>query len=247
MATNFYFNNFNSSMEQQLIEDLLVESIRVYGNDVQYIPRTIKNKDELYGADTVSEYNTTYMVEMYIKSVDGFEGDGIFLSKFGLEMRDQITLSVAIRTFSEEVGQYAGLNRPREGDLIWFTLSPGRDQLYSIKYVNSRPIFFQLGGVQMYDLVCELFEYSGERLNTGIAEIDMMQVNYSTDMSIYNILTEDGLVITDQDGFDIIQEQYSLTQQTENGAFSDNDFIQTQSDSFLDFTDIDPFSEGGRY
>ena len=244
MTTNFYFNNFNSSMEKQLVEDLLVESIKMYGNDVYYLPRTIKNKDELYGADTVSEYNTQYMIEMYIKSVDGFEGDGVFLSKFGLEMRDQITLSVAIKAFNDEVGQYEGLTRPRESDLIWFTLNPNRPQLYSIKYVNDRSIFYQLGGMQVYDIICELFEYSGEKLNTGIADIDALQTKYSLDMSIYNILTQDGFVIVDQDGYDIIQGQYSINTQTNNAAFSDNEFLETQGDGFIDFTDIDPFSEG---
>ncbi len=95
-------------MEKQLVEDLVVESIKIYGNDIYYCPRTIVAFDEILGEDSLSEYNEATMVEMYIKSVDGYEGDGVFLSKFGLEIRDQVTFTIAKRTFIDEVGNSIG-------------------------------------------------------------------------------------------------------------------------------------------
>lgn len=243
MAASLYFNNFGASNEQQLIEDLVVESVRIYGNDVHYLPRQIENLDEIYGADPTSIYNSAFFVETYIKSIDGFEGDGLFLSKFGLEIRDQITLSIAKRTFNEEVGVYTTQTLPLEGDLIYFTLNPGRAGLYQIKYVSDRSIFFQLGGLQVYDLVCEKFEYSGERLRTGIPEIDAIEGQFTTNMSAFSILTQDNFSITDQDGFPIVQGSYDLDVQT-NDFNSDNEEIDIEAENILDWTEIDPFSEG---
>jgi hypothetical protein len=230
-------------MEQQLVEDLVAESIKIYGNDIYYCPRTIMDRDEIYGEDTVSEYREAFMVEMYIRSVDGFEGDGVFLSKFGLEIRDQVTFSVAKRTFNNEVGANIGSKNPREGDLIFFQLNPDRPQLYQIKYVNDRSIFYQFGGLQVYDLVCEVFEYSGERLSTGIGAIDSIERDYTINMSAFRLLTSDGYVIADQDGYDIVQGQYSLDVQTQDYN-SMNLEIDAEADDILDWAEIDPFSEG---
>tara|TARA_R110000822_G_scaffold5031_5_gene21788 strand:+ start:8468 stop:9166 length:699 start_codon:yes stop_codon:yes gene_type:complete len=230
-------------MEQQLIEDLVVESVRIYGNDVFYCPRRILDLDKIYGEDTVSEYKEAFMVEMYIRSVDGYEGDGIFLSKFGLEVRDQITFSIAKRTYSQEVGVNVNNNHPKEGDLIFIQLNPDRNQLYQIKYVNDRAIFYQFGGLQVYDLVCEVFEYSGEKLDTGIAAIDLIERDYTINLSAFGLLTQDGYFISDQDGYDIVQGQYSLNTQTQDYN-SDNEEIAAEGDDILDWGETDPFSEG---
>src|SRR6056300_595008 len=126
MARNFYFENYQASMEQNLIEDLVIESIRIYGVDTWYMPRTIGAKDELLNEDDMPIFKDAYMVEMYVKSVDGFEGEGDFLSKFGLQIRDSMTLTVAIRTYDQEVGAYRthdDTTRPMEGDLIYFPLN----------------------------------------------------------------------------------------------------------------------------
>jgi len=101
MATNVYFKNFNYPREQDLIEDLTIESIKIYGHDVRYLPRTVIKNDHLFGEDTLSQFNTAAEVEMYIKNVEGFEGEGDFLSKFGLEIRDSLTFTVARRRFDQ--------------------------------------------------------------------------------------------------------------------------------------------------
>ena len=151
-------------MEQTLIEDLVIESIRIYGIDVWYLPRTLVAKDDLLNEDDLSAFNEAYLVEMYIKSVDGFEGEGDFLSKFGLQIRDSVTMTIAQRVYELEVGLNTEINRPREGDLIYLPLNR---KFFEIQHVEHEAIFYQLGSLQTYDLRAELFEYSGEKFATG--------------------------------------------------------------------------------
>ena len=240
MATSFYFNNFTNSMEQHLIEDLVIESIRIYGHDIFYCPRTLISKDDIYGEDDISEYNKAYMMEMYIRSYDSYQGDGTFLSKFNLEIRDQITFTVSVRVYNQEVGEFESSARPKEGDLIYL---PMADRLFIISYVNKTPVFYQMGAIQMYDIVADMFEYSGERLRTGIDAIDVIEKQKSINMTAYGLLTQNGFVITDQDGYDIIQGSFNLDVQTQD-VFSDNEEFQTEGQSILDWSTIDPFSEG---
>ena len=237
MSTNFFFNNFQSSQEQLLIEDLVIESIQIYGLDCWYLPKRIVNKDNIYGEDALSEYNASYMVEMYVKNVEGFAGEGDFLSKFNVEIRDQITLTIARRTFENEVQHFEyGYTRPREGDLIFLPLN---NKVFQIKFVEHEPVFYQMGALQMYDLKCELFEYSSEKMNTGFQAIDDLESNYSDAMNTYAIMTENGLEIKMEDNYSLIRE--------EEPTFIEDLDIQIESDEFLDFTEADPFSEGGRY
>lgn len=203
-----------------------------------YIPRTLNNYDEVYGADDQSSYDTAYMVEMYIKSIDGFSGDGSFLSKFGLEIRDRVIFSVAQRIFNEEVGMHSNQVRPNEGDLIYFPLNK---KCFQIKYVNKQEMFYQLGALQTWEVTCELFEYSGEKLNTGIPEIDILQSKFDTNQYTFGIRSDnDGSVITDEEGNILILEGSSMDDLI---PAAENDEIQRESDLFVDFTAYDPFSE----
>ena len=240
MSTSFYFNNFSNSQEQVLIEDLVLESIRLYGHDMYYCPRTLVAKDDIYGEDTISEYKTAYYVDLYIKNVDSYEGDGNFLSKFNLEIRDQMTLTVSVRNFMNEVGNLESIDRPQEGDLIYI---PMLDRLLVVKYVNKNPVFYQMGAIQMYDMVCEMFEYSSERFSTGIEAIDNIETNLSLDASEYALLTQDGFIITSQDGYQIVQGGYDFETQARD-PFEDNTEFETEGDTILDWSQIDPFSEG---
>ena len=240
MSTNFYFNNFSNSQEQLLIEDLVLESIKIYGHDMFYCPRTLIAKDDIYGEDSLSEYNIAYPIDLYIKSYDSYEGDGSFLSKFNLEIRDQVTLTVSVRNFMNEIGSLELIDRPQEGDLIYI---PMLDRLLIIKYVNKNAVWYQMGSIQMYDLICEVFEYSSERLRTGIAAIDNIEMERSLDLSIWGFLTSDGYFITDNDGYEIIQGNYSFETQATD-AFEDNTEVQLEGEAILDWSQIDPFSEG---
>lgn len=228
-------------MEQNLLENLIIESIKIYGQDMYYVPRTLNNKDKIYGEDDISTYNSATLVEFYIKNVEGFGGDGNFMSKFGLEIRDQVTFVIAKRVFEEEVDQNGALIRPREGDLVYFPLNR---KLFQIKYVDNKPIYYPLGALQTYELTCELFEYSGEQFNTGIPDIDDIQDKLSLNIFDYGVLTQDNFVLATEDGDYMVLETYQVE---EIDPFSDNDSIQTEADGFLDFTERDPFSENGTY
>jgi hypothetical protein len=220
VATNFYFNNFTNSGEQNLIEDLIIESIRIFGQDVWYLPRTLGAVDDLLNEDDLSIFNKAYMVEMYIKNVDGFEGEGDFLSKFGLQIRDSITFTMSQRKFLQDVALYDEMVRPNEGDLIYFPLNR---KLFELKHVEHEAIFYQMGSLQTYDLKCDLFEFSNERFATGILEIDTLLNAYRTtgvnaNTAVANV------------------ESLSLL-----GA--DNFTIETIADSILDFSESNPFGD----
>jgi hypothetical protein len=135
MTTNQFFNNYNNSNEQTLIDDLLIESIQIYGLDVYYMRRSIGAKDDLLNEDDLPIYDSAKEIEMYIKNVEGFEGQGDFLSKFGLEIRDSITFCVSVTRFKEE---FLNVERPNEGDLLYFPLNK---KIFKIMHVRARTNF----------------------------------------------------------------------------------------------------------
>ena len=326
MAKNYYFENFENSMEQSLIEDLVVESIKIFGIDCFYIPKvtptyqatpregasadctitgagavdeisflnhghgylatptvtfsdapaggttatgtvtiirgvvagiTVDNPgsgyltpptitiqspvdtnvgqpafidsgyDDLLNEDDLPVYNTAFEVEMYVKNVDGFEGEGDFLSKFGLQIRDSMTLTVAMRTWEQEVGLIEDVERvrPFEGDLIYFPLN---NKIFKIMHVEHEAIFYQMGSLQSYDLKCELFEYSNERFTTGIETVDNLYEKYKT-------VTTNELTGIDT-AIDIVAQDV--------GENADNFVIENTADNILDFSEGNPFGEG---
>jgi hypothetical protein len=239
MATSVFFNNFGASMEQGLIEDLIIESIKIYGIDVYYIKRTKNNIDEVYREASYFTYGSAILIDVYIKNVNGFEGDGEFLSKFGIEVRDQVTFTVAKRTFAEEVGDYINEVRPLEGDLIWFPLTQA---LYQVKLADVKPIFYQLGALQTYDLTCELYEAESAVFSTGIPVIDDTYNDFSMSPDAYEILAENGYTLTTESEETIILESYSVD---DIDVESQNDTFEQEGLDFIDFTEFDPFSESG--
>jgi hypothetical protein len=244
LATNFFFNNFTNSQEQVLLEDLIIESIKIYGLDMFYLPRNTGLVDGIWSEDARRSYTTAIPVELYIKNVEGFEGEGDFLSKFNLQIRDQITFTIARRTFSNEVVSSdaaagdAARERPQEGDLIYFPLNK---KIFEIRFVEHESIFYQLGSLQVYDLKCELFEYSNEYFDTRIAAVDRLMENYSLGLERDGILTEDGFLLTDEQGYPLVQEDYDINVADPSAQ---NDDFETVADSIIDFTERDPFSEG---
>jgi hypothetical protein len=244
VATNFYFRNYDASNEQDLLHDLIIESIKIYGEDMYYVPRELKRYDRLFGEDDISEYNRAILVELYIKSVDGFTGDGNFMSKFGLQIRDQAVFSIAQRVFSAEVGALTQQSRPNEGDLIYFPLN---QKCVKIMYVKKQEFFYPMGTLPTWEITVELFEYGSERLNTGIGEIDSLQSEFSMNILDYALRDESGNILLDESENVIVDEKYNLS--TLNPA-SDNDAIQEGTDNFplgsndfVDFTERNPFAE----
>ena len=181
MALNSYFSQ-GTQAERDLYEDLVIEQIKIYGQDLKYMPRTLVNRDELFGEDVSSKFDDAYTLEMYIANVEGFEGDGDLYSKFGIRVTDQATFVVSRKRWTEEVDDNADLireGRPNEGDLIYFPLTK---KLFEIKFVEYKKPFYQLKnpyGAFVYELRCELFEYSDEILDTGDTEIDNIETTFA--------------------------------------------------------------------
>jgi hypothetical protein len=174
MPTNVYFSH-GTRNEQYLIEDLIIESLKIYGNEFFYIPRTLVSKDNILGEDRLSEFKSSFPIEMYFENVDSLDGQGAFIQKFGLMMEQSATLVVARRRWDQLVGRYGQTiipQRPNEGDLIYFPLSKG---LFEIKFVKHQDPFYQLGKLYVYKLQIELFQYSSERIDTGIREVDVFE------------------------------------------------------------------------
>jgi hypothetical protein len=192
-----------------------VEVIQRFGLDVNYIPRTLNNYDELLGEDAISTYASYHEIEMYIKSWDGFSGDGQFFSMHGFEVRDELILTCSITQFARLVDADS---RPKEGDIIHF---PFNNAIFVIKFVNVKPNFFPHAQTQAYELVCEMFEYSGERFSTGIEVVDALQNSLSTD-------------VVANPGMDL--------DETPNDFMSDNEFIGTEADDIL-FDENNPFGD----
>lgn len=167
MPRNTYFTQ-GSTGEQNLYENLLIEAIRIYGQDVYYIPRNIISVDEILNEDIESKFEDAAFMEMYLENLDGFEGDNDFLGKIGLEIRDQATLVVSKRVFERETLNLED-DRPVEGALIYLPLSGG---LFEIMFVEHEQPFYQLENIPVYKLTIEKYEYRGEEINTGIEEID---------------------------------------------------------------------------
>lgn len=279
MPVNRYFNQYDHAREQDLYEDLIIEAIKQYGVSVRYVPRTIVREDHLFGEDTLSIFDDAIEVEVYLKSVDGFEGEGHFLSKFGIEIRDEATFTISKKRFDQsrseklttEVGYnilletadttvpsrqylsdvYEGhsllleantgqgysitSNRPMEGDLIYL---PFNRKLFEIKFVEHEDTFYQFGRFQTYDLKCELFEYSSERINTNIPEIDGLEDLFSLDVRNHELLTEDNNTLVLENGGKIILEH--RVEDSDYGA--NNEYIRA-GDSVFANTDVVDFSE----
>ena len=171
MAKNPYFK-FGTNSEQNVVENLIIECLRIYGQEMFYIPRTLVSKDEILGEDRLSEFKNAYPIEMYFENVDGFGGNGAFMSKFGLMIEQSATLVVARKRWQQAVAQYGQTilpNRPAEGDLLYFPLTGG---LFEIKFVQHQNPFYQIGKLYTYKLDIELFQYASERIDTGYNVID---------------------------------------------------------------------------
>ena len=195
MTTNVYFSK-GTPNEQHLYEDLAIEAIQIYGHDVFYIPRTLVNKDELFGEDALSRFDDAYGIEMWMETQEGYEGEKELVSRFGLEIRDETTFVVARRRWDNTVSSDANLivsSRPDEGDLIYM---PTVKKLFEISFVDHDDPFYQIDNLPVYKLYCRTFEYSSEVLDTGIDAIDAIETKRSTDFLGFEISGEQASGVT---------------------------------------------------
>lgn len=205
MPRNQYFS-LGATSEKNLYEDIVIEGLRIYGHDVYYLPRKIINEDAVFNEALLSEFGEAFQIEMYVETIDGFGGEGDILSKFGLEMRDQMKLVVSNRRWEQLVGRFQSNveTRPQEGDLIYFPLVKG---LFEIHYVQEETPFYQLQNIPTFSLTCELFEYSNEQIDTGIEDVDSFETEFASRTTL-TLGTGTGTFAT---GEDVTQTVGSLT------------------------------------
>jgi hypothetical protein len=282
MPTNQFFKNFNSFPQQELLNSLTKEVIQINGIDVLYLERTEVKRDDILNEDALSKFTKTREVEMYINTPEGFGGAGDMVSKFGLDVQDELILIVNKERFTEEVFNAA----PKEGDLIYFPLGKG---LYEIKFVEHEKPFYSLGKNTVYELTCELFRYSNqvfdieeieqgaifdkiERENSTtieltlagseayqVSEIVFQGSSIATSVVTAKVASQEGNKLnvyrvsgsfatgTDVVGaksntsLDLISVDDQVSSSTE---YDDNKIFETDGDNILDFSEVDPWSEG---
>ena len=278
MALNAHFDQGGGldssgfSAEQSLIQNLYTEAIKIYGFDIYYIPRTLVNVDKIFEEDELSKFTSAHSIEMYLQSVDGFEGEGDFLSKFGVEIRDRASFVVVKSRWTEAVDDNASLiieGRPNEGDLIYFPLTKG---LFEISFVEHENIFYQANNIYTYRIDVERFVYSSEKIDTGIAAIDAIEDARSIDALTYELIEENGIMLENGDpltlengnrlrnessgalilenGFKIIKEDYGLSTTTTPATtaasiepLARNADFGLNADDIIDFSTSNPFGE----
>lgn len=181
---NVYFSQGTRS-EQWLYEDLIIEALKIYGHDMYYLPRSIVTKNKLFTEEAISKFASAFRLECYIESIEGFGGDGVLMSKFGLQIRDQMSIAISRRRWDQLVGRFniepGKLPRPAEGDLVFFPLA---NALMEVKFVENKAPFFQLQNLPTYKLNLEMFEYSGEDIETGVESIDDFQLIFSNPIEL---------------------------------------------------------------
>ena len=258
MPVNHYFqggDGIGSSEEKKLFEDLILEGLKIYGHDVYYLPRTLVNQDLILGEDVASKFNAAYLCEMYMDTTEGFGGEQELISKFGLEIREDSTFTVSKRRWNDLVEDPATLikaDRPNEGDLIYFPLM---NSFFEIQFVEDQEPFFQLGNLPVYKLRVTRFEYSSERLDTGVSDIDAAEDKYSLDMLNHQMTleAEEGSLLLENDSASgesnyFLLETYEIQTQS---PYADNIDLDNEagfdtasvSDDILDFTERNPFGE----
>jgi hypothetical protein len=238
MPTNVYFDTGTTS-EQRLYEDLIIEQLKIYGQDVYYLPRKIANKDTIFGEDPASSFDEQEIIK-----------------KFGLELRDDIVFTLSKLRWETLIKNNSDLTaeRPQEGDLVYF---PTTNAFFEIQFVEHEQPFYQQSALPVYKLSCTRFEYSSERLDTGISTIDNIESSLSTDTMQFqfSLENETGSVVLESSigAIDyLINEDFTMaTQQaTDQGeAFETAAGTNTSStaDDILDFSERNPFGEVDEY
>ena len=249
------------SWQQQVDNPMtqIVEGLKIYGHDVYYLPRTLVNRDLILGEDTSSKFDDSYMIEMYFETTEGFAGQRELINKFGLEIREDTTFVIAKRSWQNQVENPATQiveGRPNEGDIIYFPLM---NSFFEIQFVEDQEPFFQLGNLPVYKLRVTRWEYSSEELNTGIAEIDDKETQYSLNLLLnkFTLENESGSLQLEQDqssgqpNFFLNEEATTTTTVATQSTYAQNLDLDTEAgfdtgsvtDDILDFTETNPFGE----
>ena len=195
MAINHHFqggNGIGNTNEKKLYEDLIIEGLKIYGHDVYYLPRTLVNRDLILGEDTLSKFDDSYLIEMYVETTEGLAGEQELINKFRLEIREETPFMLSKRRWTNAVDSEHTMiveGRPNEGDIIYYPLL---NKFFEISFVEDQEPFFQLGNLPVYKLRARTWEYSSEKLNTGVTDIDTAEDAFSLDQLAHQFTLEDG-------------------------------------------------------
>jgi hypothetical protein len=244
-TVNQYFQSGKSigvASEQNLYEDLIIESLKIYGHEIYYLPRKPAGYDDILTENTGNYFENAYPSEMYMENVQGFQGEGDLLTKFGLEIRDSANFIVARKRWSEIIGSTGNSilpERPAEGDIIYFPLTKG---FFEIRKVDGHEPFYQVGKLYTFKLYCELMQFSNEKFNTGVSEIDEIAAGFDIGVGNFELMQENGETI--------LLETDELTPAIQEGYTSDKPFILADNEKFerekntvLDFSERNPFGD----
>ena len=271
MAVNHYFQGgkgIGNQAEKRLHEDIIIESLKIFGQDIYYLPRTLVNRDLVLGEDTSSRFDDSYLLEMYFETNEGFAGENEIINKFGLEIRDDTTLVLSKRRFEDHVASKATLTatgRPNEGDIVYVPLLKA---FFEIQFVEDQEPFYQLGNLPVYKLKVTRWEYANEEINTGISTLDAVEDKYTLNEYAYRFQLEYGQEVltgrgsialedyhdysTGQPAF-LMNEDYTAAEVVQSQSpYASNLDLNTEagygtvgdlSDDILDFTERNPFGE----
>lgn len=280
MASNIYFQN--ALADQNLLNEINREVIQQAGIDVMYLPRTLVKEDLVMNEDVLSKFSNAYQIEMFVKSNEGFGGEGDLVSKFGLDVRDELILVAHVDSFKFATD----MAKPLEGDLIYFPLS---ERTFEIKFVEHEQPFYQVGQNYVFEITCEVFQYGEEDIDTG-TDVDKVERenayaidlvltavggsgNFIVDEEIYQgaslaAATAKGIVASWDSANKTVRvntvvgtfaapkkvtgetsgayyDQASVDDQAlPTVPYADNKILETDGDNILDFTELDPWSEG---
>ena len=244
------FRAIGSAQEQKTIENLIVETIEIYGQDIYYVPRTIVNKDTVFGEDSDTKFESAKAIRAYVNNVEGWEGQGELLSKFGVRIEDKTTFIFSRDKFKEHVDDSTVLNvegRPNEGDLIWF---PTTKHLFQIMFVEAEKPFYQLGKGYVWECQCELFEYSDEEIDTGITDLDNIETAFANAITVGLVAGGSGTFTAGEtvtggtSSASWTTATYNTIQNT-NSEYDQNNDFETADNDIIDFTETNPFGTVG--
>ena len=271
MAVNHYFQGgrgIGNDAEKRLHENIIIESLKIFGQDIYYLPRTLVNRDLVLGEDTSSRFDDSYLLEMYFETNEGFAGENEIINKFGLEIRDDTTLVLSKRRFEDHVASKATLTatgRPNEGDIVYVPLLKS---FFEIQFVEDQEPFYQLGNLPVYKLKVTRWEYSSEEINTGNEVLDQTEDKYSLNELAHRFTLEYGqealtgrgsIVLEDYHdystgqpaflmnetytGAEVVANQSPYAQNLDINTEAGYDTVGDLSDDILDFTERNPFGE----
>ena len=269
MAVNHYFQGgkgIGNDSEKRLHEDIIIESLKIFGQDIYYLPRTLVNRDLVLGEDTSSRFDDSYLLEMYFETTEGFAGENEIINKFGLEIRDDTTLVLSKRRFEDHVGSKATLTasgRPNEGDIVFVPLL---NSYFEIQFVEDQEPFYQMGNLPVYKLKVTRWEYANEQINTGINTLDAVEDKYTLDQLQHKLTLEYGqevltgvgsIMLEDYHDYStgqpalLMQETFVTANIQTQSPYASNLDLNTEAgydtastaDDILDFTERNPFGE----